>query len=418
MARARDAGLWLALALLFPASAQAIDPTLCDDDGVTEIPDFAEGRDANQCLMIDPGNGDPAIPFQYELFHQRGLSASARDSGEVLAGGTSDAGHTWSSEWIEPFRKDLGGCPTKTSGKYCSFIWWDLFLDNFLSPAGKNDDVATIGNYGMEYLLIKDSVLANGWKCSGGPAWSGPNGIGCSSGEDSSAHSDGLQMRGTLVNGGWMVVQDSKVVNSHISLMQLGGQSSGFQPQRTNIVFQGFELGTRQQIGEATHWIDDCYARGATDACEGNRSLIGFTADEFWMIDVYGNARMAMIGDYQKVVNVNTGCGMNGCDGNITYDQNGWPHPMVGQSGGPGTCPNGLMPGKCVGRDGSVGACFCYTSLENALNDTVTSTSGLGDCPAPYCPHKQPPFVNMSATGWENPPDGTSPRPRPVNLLP
>jgi hypothetical protein len=66
----------------------------------------------------------------------------------------------------------------------------------------------------------------------------------------------------------------------------------------------------------------------------------------------------------------------------------------------------------------SSGATFCYTSVERALSDSVTSTSNQGDCPAPYCPHKPPPFIRLSATGWESSPSGTSTRPAAPQLLP
>ena len=50
---------------------------------MTEVPPFATGRDEQQCLMVDPGNGAPPVPFQYEFFHLMGIARSAHDKGEV-----------------------------------------------------------------------------------------------------------------------------------------------------------------------------------------------------------------------------------------------------------------------------------------------------------------------------------------------
>ena len=100
---------------------------------------------------------------------------------------------------------------------------------------------------------------------------------------------------------------------------------------------------------------------------------------------------------------MNTGCGSSGCDGEIEY-LSGWPHPVRHSSpSGPGVCPNGYIGNECQADSDT--ACFCYTSIENALADTATATSNLGDCPAAHCPHEAPPFIHLSAAGWENPPN-------------
>jgi hypothetical protein len=376
------------LALLLPGPARAIDPALCADDGVTEVPAFATGRDANGCLLVDPGNGEAAIPFQYEFFHGTGFSKSSKDGGET---GT----------FFDMSAVQYGRCRTKDTGDYCTFLLWDMTIDNYLGPQGRNDDIWTNSSAAAEVLYVKDSKFMNGWKCAGGGGWTGPNGVSCAPGDASTSHSDGIQQRLIPVNEGWVVYQDSVVANAHISLMLLSGD-----PQYGNagsMLFQGVQLGIfNTPLGQAVNWSEDCFARGATDACLNNRVQMNYPAKALWLVDVWGNTRFSAItSDLGRIVVVNSGCGTSGCGGPIGY-LNGWPHPLgPGKDAGPGVCPNGLMPGNCAGTD-NTGRCYCYTSLENALGDTFTSTSGLGDCPD--CPHERPPFLHLSTSGWQTPP--------------
>jgi hypothetical protein len=391
-----------------PTLARAIDPSLCDDDGVTEIPPFAQGRDGRGCLLIDPGNGDPAVPFQFEVFHKRGIAINAKDGDPAPPGG-----------WVDIRADALGGpCPSRDAGHYCSFIFWNLDLDNYLHPSGKNEDIFQTGpGTSWEYVYFKNSTLANGWKCSGGSkAWGGPNGIGCAAGEDSGAHSDGIQAIASFVNDGWFVLQDSALVNAHTQLMLLQDRDTSY-PKGTNFLFQGVQLGTTQSFKEARTWIDDCYARGSDTPCENNRATIGHPAKQMWIVDVWGNVPFSRLsGIKDKLVIVNTGCGSRGCGGSIEY-ANGWPWSYLRESvKGPGVCPNGLIDTNPAGS-GDVAAVFCYTSLENALADRVTSTSNVGDCPPPHCPHKAPPFIRLSVAGWQTPP-GTATQPPPRDTTP
>lgn len=400
------ASLLLMLPFFLPAAAQAIDLALCNDDGVTEVPPFADGRDGNNCLMIDPGNGDPAVPFQYEFFHGPGDPD------------TASAGLWWSTKDPEGlgygFRADeYGKCRTKDNGDYCTYLMWDVKVDGYLSPLMKNEDIWRPTDGAKEYLYVKDSHIANGWKCKGG-TWSGPNGIGCTSEENSSAHTDGIQMRGQPVNGGWVIFQDSIVANANLILFLIQVQAQ--YGSNGSFLFQGLKLGqTNEPLGEAEHWIDDCLARGVEpDICTGNRLQMGYHADELWVIDVSGTAMFSLVNNINKLVQVNTGCGVTGCNGEIGYN-NGYPHPLKKNSpAGPGDCPNGLTVPVNTGTNG---ATFCYTSIENALNDQVTATSNPGDCPAPYCPHKAPPFIQLSPTGWENPPSVSGKRRPPSPYL-
>jgi hypothetical protein len=379
------AALLLVLGVGFAAPASALDSSLCNDDGVTEVPGFATARDSSQCLLIDPGNGDPLVPFQWEIFNQTGIMESALDSGENP-----------SVSILDMRRKD------KCKGSQgCSFVMWNTVVDNYLTSATRNEDVMFFGKgQRNEYTLIKDSVIANGVKCDGGTGWNGPNGLSCSNGSQSAAHSDGMQLRGQPVNDGWFVLQDTIFVNGYN--LQLLNQVGSEQGRTGSFVIQGGEIGRRQSVGQATSWIDDCESRrdqsnkNGSDICPSGRANIDNNTREIWFIDVSGETQINAKGSHDKVVIVNTGCGRSGCEGTIGYDR-GWPHPLQGiASSGPGNCPNG----KITSFQGN--PTYCYTSLEEASAD-----------------HKLPPFVQLSASGWENPgAEATPTRPTPPILLP
>lgn len=387
------ASLFLGL-VLFSAPVKGIAPSLCKDDGVTEIPPFAVGRDANSCLLIDPGNGDSPIPFQYEFFHLNGT-----------AGGEKSLLLSFS---------EFGECRTKDQGEYCSQIIWDTRIDNYLHPDRKNQDGWEIGGRARQYLLVKDSFVGNTWRCRGG-GWSGPHGIGCSAGEASSKHTDALQIKNQPVAGGWVVFQDTFVGNGEFTMIV---QQSPEFPPAGSYVFQGFRVGRLQDaFGSAATWISDCKARTPNDpaSCEGGgRVHFDYPAPEIWLIDVSGNAKFTVGGPTQKLVIVNSGCGTSGCTGKIEFF-NGWPHPLR-ESNGPGSCPNGLIL-QNPNFGGYAMAAFCYTSLEEALNDVATTSAQQGDCPAPYCPHEPPPFIRLSPSGWKNPPGASAPGPPPPPTL-
>jgi hypothetical protein len=363
--------------------ARAIDPALCADDGVTEVPDFAAGRDAKGCLMIDPGNGKSPIPFQYENFHKKGVAACSPKLST-----TKKIDVKWS---------DHGACRTKDSGQACTQIFWDVVIDNYLDPGCKNEDGVFFGQGPpWEYLYFKDSVIANGWKCAGGPGWNGPNGLSCAPGEDSGAHSDGMQVRGQPANNGWFVMQDSVFVNGY-NLHMLQQTNSILGPTGSDL-FQGVEFGRRQSVGAATRWIDDCVARRdpsvTDDICSAGRANVGTELREAWFVDVWGTTTFSLDAVREKIVVVNTGCAKTGCGGSIGYTK-GWPHPVTRPGTGPGTCPDGQI--------GTAPPTYCYRSLERAL------AAG----------HAAPPFIRLSAAGWENPPSTANPtRPAPPVLAP
>jgi hypothetical protein len=360
-------------------SSYSMNLSLCNDDGVTETPSFASGRDSNNCLMIDPGNGDPAVPFQYEQFHKTGIAVGCNKVSPLP--GTTVIEHNLNS---------YSRCSTKDAGEYCSMLFWDTTFDNYIDPACKNEDVMTLERP-LEYVYFKNASLLNTWKCNQESGtfkdWDGPNGIHCDAGEDSSSHVDGLQLRQVPVNGGWFVMQDSRFLNG-LNLHFLHQVQSGYGPNGS-VMFQGVEFGRKASVGAATDWINDCKTLNPQlpsdgDICNEGRTLITYSAPEYWLVNVFGTARFKLRGAHDKIVIVNTGCGPSGCNGTIAY-HNGYPHPLYGGdvATGPGTCPNGSI-GQCTAQ---VEPCYCYTSVEAAAADG----------------HKLPPFIQHSAAGWENP---------------
>lgn len=355
----RLAFFFLILFLAFPILA--IDPARCNEDGVTETPPFAT-RGADGCTYVDPGNGDAPVRFQFESYHKRTVGPACGDSGIIA-------------------KVEGGGCP---NGQCLSLIHLDNVADNYTNARCKNKDVLFIGNgYAWEQLFFKNTRWYNGWKCQGG-AWDGPGSLGCASGEDSGAHADNLQIRGHPVNGGWFVMQDSEIVNSHIQLMIYQTQSES--GPNGSVSFQGVRFETSDEpVGAAQHWISDCIDRGEeVSSCTGNRANVGYNAKEFWLIDVWGNSVFSHWGptDLKKLIVVNTGCSRTGCgEAEIGYN-NGWPHPLVkSATPGPRDCPNGKIPPLVSG----IKEMFCYTSLEEAAKV-----------------HKLPPFANLSTAGWKN----------------
>lgn len=365
--------IFAAVVLAVPVASNAIDQALCKDDGITEVPPFASGRNANGCLMIDPGNGKAAIPFQYENFHQQGVASC----NPKLS----------TTKKIDVKFEKYGACRTKYD-QACTQVLWDIVIDNYLDPGCKNEDVVFMGPP-WEYFFMKNVIVANGWACKGGTGWDGPNGLKCAPGEDSEAHSDGMQVRGQPANNGWFVMQDSVFVNG-FNLHLLQQTQSKVGPNGSDL-FQGVEFGRKQKVGEADTWIDDCMKRqknsSESDICSVGRANIGTELREAWFVDVFGVTTISLDAVKEKIVVVNTGCG-KACDGNISYSR-GWPHPISRAGTGPGTCPNGQI--------GSSPPTFCYRSLEKALADG----------------HAAPPFIRLSDAGWEKEPT-PEPDPSPV----
>jgi hypothetical protein len=370
--------LTLLLLLLVPTMSWAIDTSFCDDDGITEVPSFASGRDATQCLLVDPGNGDAIVKFQFEDFHETTQGTDCSGS-SVLLQYSGAAGNVAKSKII-----------------------YDTVMDNYLSANCKNKDVNRTGNADMkgayEYLYFKNSKIINSVHCDEGTSVTGPGGIfNCTS--NSGIHVDTFQLRGNPVNGGWAVFQGDGGTTCvfgnghHIALFQASSPSGPVG----SFLFQGCMLGNVQSMGAATTWIDDCIERGEPnhDLCNsGSFDVGGNSPQEVWYVDVWGNAKSPLQhndGNPGKVIVVNTGCGVSGCNGTIGYGDTGYPHPVHnGSTTRSPTCPNGQIA--------TTPPTYCYTSMENAI------AGG----------HTMPPFAKLSCEGWATPPVECTEGPPPV----
>ena len=390
--------LLFALILLIASpvlAVQAVNTAFCDDDGVTTTPAWATrpGGGAT-CLEVDPGNGDANVKFQYEYFSITDGTPGCNAAGTDIIVKQADA---------------------NPATDHHATIIYDTVIDNYQSASCANEDVLFIAggkSYNNQWIFIKDSYIINGWKCAGG-TWDGPGSLGCS-GPKSKSHSDGIQLRGTPVESGWFVMQDSVFVNGH-NLQFLGqdqpqdcdpsvdgcdGQTFDLKPLG-GWSFQGTEIGRRQSVGLATTWIDDCIDRtttaenpqGSVDVCYNGNAVTDNGPREIWLIDVYGSTLFNVKGATSdgatapgKVIVVNTGCSTTGCgQGAIGYDSRGWPHPLTRIGAGGSTCPNDQMTL-------SEFPTYCYTSLEAAAADG----------------HTLPPFAQLSCAGWATPPAGCS----------
>jgi hypothetical protein len=347
----------------------SMNPSLCADDGVTEVPYFAEYRDSDECLWIDPGNGDPLVLFQYDTFHESGGCLTSAPALQI-----SD---------------DFPGYRCRTAlpedgGQYCSMVVWNVTKDNY---GGQNchgrDGMHYAPGVPLEYYLMKNVQIMNSWKCTGNEWW-GPNGMYCAEGQFSDSHTDGIQLMGNPSGGGWFVMQDSALLNGY-NLHFLHQQQTKWG-ENGNVMLQNVKSGRQSNAGFADDYIQDCFDRGNTKPylCDEGKAMIDYCAVEYWFVDVWGTTKMRPSCS-EKVVIVNTGCNEDACNGTIGY-HDGWPHPLhcSGRPSGPGTCPNGG-----IGMCSSVTDVYCYTSLEEAAKD-----------------HKLPPFAHLSDTGWENPPSG------------
>lgn len=364
--------LLLVALLLFAFPAYAIDVALCDnaDESVadgTELPDLdGDGtedatRDGDNCLVIDPGNGDPDILIQYEYFHEDTV-------GNDCPGSTVDLQDSDTAKTV---------------------LIWDTIQDNYKDlSACKNKDVNRTGSgdgYSHEFMWFKDFQIINAIHC-GNVSTSGPgDAINCTG--DSTHHTDNFQLRGIPANDGWFIMQDGVFGNGHhIMLSQVGP----FFGSMGSHIYQGLQVGNAQALGEATTWITDCLDRGLDPGlCEAGSFDIGNAPDELWIIDVWGSTTFSTNGDGGnpgKIVMVNTGCSETGCGGDIGYTSRGWPHPLGRNGTGPGTCPNGKI--------GSAPNTYCYTTIENALADNTCDV----------CPHDRPPMIHFSDAGWADSP--------------
>jgi hypothetical protein len=358
----RSLALLLTL-LLAPLGASAINTALCNNadesaaDG-DEVPSFAVGRDANGCLLINPGNGESNYSIQYEFFHEDTV-------GNACSGSTVDLKNNADS--------------AKT------ILVWDTVMDNYKSTACKNKDVMFTGSagggYSYELFWFKNSKIINMADCGAsgnfGPA-SDPNRFQCSG--PAGGHHDLFQLRGAPANDGWFIMQDSIFANGHHGMLD---QTDPFFGSLGSNLIQGVQMGNVQAMGEATDWITDCIQNGHSVGLCNNSSYETGGGPEKWFINSWGTMTVSFNdrGPPDKTIIVNTGCGTTGCNGTTGYSSNGWPHPLApnGLGSRSPTCPNAQI--------NTSPDIYCYTSMEAAV-----------------AVHTMPPFAKLSCAGWATPP--------------
>jgi hypothetical protein len=393
--------LAIALAVVaFAAQAGAFESSRCDNDN-DPVPGFASGRDGDGCLLIDPGNGNPAIRFDWE----------GNSPGELIPPSSPK-------------------CTTND----CGYVIWNTNADDYASPDDglSGGDAYHFAGRHYKYLLWKNFGAGNTFKCMGG-SWTSPTGGQSCSGGTSSGHVDAIQIRGQPVNDGWAVMQDSTIANANdIHMILEMDNDQEYVGPAPGFVFQNVRVGYFPDWGLANDWTRDCQQMGDNNcgvpAASSARWQVGSqsTASTFkatWLINSFSHVRVEA-DRTAKLIVVNGGTGggcdnVNGCDGTIGYE-NGWPAPLghATSNRGTGVCPNGLIVGGDVRTAGGPNPVpvYCYTSIENALADTRTSSSNMGDCP--HCPHERPPFIHLSNSGWESPPAPGEAPPAAPQLLP
>lgn len=377
----------------------------CSQDG-NPVPPFAKGRDANGCLLIPTGNpqlGDAAIQFEHVDIHPSGNSEATRKP-------TPPAPPH--SEYFPAYCRDVSD---KTN---CTYLVWKSSFDGYYQAGNSSGDIlANTSGREIKYALIKDVKVGGGYRCQAA-GWVGPHPWGPRCTGSSSIHLDLFQSNASLVNDGWIVVQDSEFFNS---------PNQGFLIQaitvtgNAGVVYQGVATGRKDKFLSANNWYSDCVAtRGASgnNGCE-NPSRFDSTS-EFkyaWFVNTWANTGGARIIDADVIVVVNGGTGgpcdnVNGCDGvgGIGFVK-GWPAPIGASAAntGPGTCPNGYIGDSHAENEAN--RTYCYTSIESVLADKTCAD----------CPHFRPPFLQLSNTGWASPPNATSAdrtAPQPPVLLP
>ncbi len=380
---------WIASAFVLAsgaADAQSGRWAGCEPGGVT--PSWAT-RDASGCLVVPGGGSWGNQTFKIHSYNLQNVGSNQDQPGN----GSDREGcpGSWGS-----------GCPT------CNVVMWNNAFSNY-SPAstggGHDRDLFQFNsNSVVRHLLIKNTTIQNSWNCNGG-SWSGPNGHSCS-GQVDGNHSDLFQgWRGPINDGGWMVVQDSVLKNADVEFGQFSepnlvrgtnGQCS--DSGSGGFLFQGVTL------DQEAAFKTECRTRGFTWSCDQGNYLAIFGAGgsgpqwgPVWFVNVVNRAgvTLRLTSDPAPSVIVIGGSG----------GRNGWPGPLTGAGGtGPGTaCNNGLYaPGSRYDGESSSPRMkiYCYDSIESALTDTYDATT------CPDCPHRRPPFIELSAAGWQNPPTG------------
>jgi hypothetical protein len=380
--------------LALAGEARAFPDSRCVKDA-SPVPGFAVGRDAAGCLLIDPGTGAPAVRFDFEYPPGSFPAANALPT----------------------------SCKPSND---CAWVGWGVELDDYLVLQGPSDnagaDAFPFSGRHYQTIYFRDGGVGNTWKCKGG-SWTSPTELQRCRLEDSTcAHADGIQIRGQPVLDGWAVFQNFTVANVndvHVILEMNDPEYVGPPP---GFVWQHVKVGYFPDWGVAEDWGADCLAMGDNNCVPpvggaprwqlgSNGSTTPFKAT--WLINSWTHVNIDP-NRTAKIIVVNGGKGgpcnnQSGCDGAIGFDD-GWPAPLgvgwydASPGPGPGVCPEGLIAADVHDPNVSsvVVPVYCYTSIERALADVHTETGEIGDCP--HCPHARPPFLQLSNSGWEDPP--------------
>jgi hypothetical protein len=397
--RARPGGrAWAAfavcvlLAVFLAAGARAQSGRWAPCEPGAPTPSWAT-RDAQGCLVVDAGPGWGPLTFMVHSYGLQGVGSNQDQPGNGVD--REGCPGSWGP-----------GCPP------CNVALWNNAFDNYAPAAtggGHDRDMFQFNPSSVtRHILIRDTTIQNSWNC-GGKCWAGSNGHFCRRGAIDENHSDLIQGWGgsPMNDGGWLVVQNSVLRNADVELGQLteanlvrGVNSQCADSGPGGVLLQGVTFDQQDAFAA------ECRARGHTWTCErGNYFAIfgnggtGVQWGPIWLVNVQNTkgATLRLVGDPTRSVIVIGGSGGG----------NGWPGPLTGVGGSiaPRPCSNGVY---ATGneydmelQDSPRMKIYCYTSIEAALTDTFDAVT------CPDCPHQRPPFLGLSAAGWQNPPPGS-----------
>jgi hypothetical protein len=263
---------------------------------------------------------------------------------------------------------DAVGCTPK------DWLFYDSVYDGYkgASPpqcrsygaCGATDDLVHIwSEENSRNVLFKNVTIKNAFRSAAGQ------------------HMDDLQTFKAVDYGGWIVLQDSTFMNSDDENLQLGSLNS--TGQRWNDVTtceSGANMGglvlQNVSVIQQPAFISDCQARkGAGDYCGGVNGIQADNPITVWLINVtFSSGAFSIYEGANPVILVGA---------NPSY---GW------------------VSGRFNGRR------YYYDSIEDALAATPSSCQALASarhpdgCNAADFPHKRPPFINLSASGWKGAP--------------
>jgi hypothetical protein len=304
-----------------------------------------------------------------------------------------DAGGTWGridfedATYRPPFTQGDAVWPdTPRSG--CTpkdWLFYDTVYDGYngANPphcrsygacGGTNDLVQIWSESNLRYVLFKNVTIKNAFRSSG------------------EQHMDNLQTFKAVDFGGWIVLQDTTVKNSDDENLQLGSMNStGTYWNDSTQCESGANMGglvlQNVTVAQEPAFIADCTARKGGGYCGGVNGIQSDNPIDVWLVNVYFSS------------------------GVFSFYETGGPVILIGT-----LPPVNWVSGRFNGRR------YYYDSIEEALAATRNSCLALpasehpDGCNAADFPHQRPPFINLSASGW----NGTAPTgpPAPPVLLP